>query len=429
MTGTLEPAPELGTGAEGSVQASPRAFHTATRLPGGKVLLAGGEVESVEGTMPVGNALVLDVAQRTYTGVTLKAARGHHAAAADASGRVLLVGGVGAGGAVVSEAEGYDPETGRVFSVGTPVPRVGMGVMPVRQGQRIAVVGGSDGKGLRPEVLFFSYQGGTFVPVDEGLRLREPRRDAALVPFGGLVRLLYVGGHDAPDSVESARRLLASSEVIPQGEVAAGPQVFARSGLCAVALPDGRVLTSGGLRATVSGLLSDPHGELLVPGNEGGSPAMFGLPLLERQRHLHTCTPLQDGSVLISGGLNTEGAEGRSWPWAPISSCPCPGTEPDEGPSSRAGGGASDHPRASTQALGAADLSACGSARRRAARWRRLSAASVASASAWAWRRRAGPRRRRAPSRPPRCAGRWRPPRPASARSGRPACPSSSPGP
>ncbi len=93
----------------------------------------------------------------------------------------------------------------------------------------------------------------------------------------------------------------------PTGEVAAGPQVFARSGLCAVALPDGRVLTSGGLRATVSGLLSDPHGELLVPGNEGGSPAMFGLPLLERQRHQHTCTVLEDGSVLIAGGLDNEG--------------------------------------------------------------------------------------------------------------------------
>ncbi len=120
VTGKLEPAPELGTGAEGSFQASPRAFHTATRLPGGKVLLAGGEVESVEGTVPVGNALVLDVAQRTYTGVTLKAARGHHAAAADASGRVLLVGGVGAGGAVVSEAEGYDARDGQGVLRGHP---------------------------------------------------------------------------------------------------------------------------------------------------------------------------------------------------------------------------------------------------------------------------------------------------------------------
>jgi hypothetical protein len=307
VTGTLEPAPELGTGAGGSFLASPRAFHTATRLPGGKVLLAGGEVESVEGTVPVGNALVLDVAQRTYSGVALRAARGHHAAAADASGRVLLVGGVGAGGAVVSEAEGYDPGTGQGFSVSTPVPRVGMGVMPVRQGRRIAVVGGSDGTALRPEVLFFSYEGGTFVSVDEGLRLREPRRDAALVPFGGLDRLLSVGGHDTPEGVEGEPRPLASSEVLSPGAAVAGPQVFARSGLCAVALPDGRVLTSGGLRASASGLQSAPHAELLLPGQEGGSPVMFGLPPLERPRHQHSCTVLRDGSVLLAGGLDNDG--------------------------------------------------------------------------------------------------------------------------
>ncbi|HEX8822121.1 MAG TPA: kelch repeat-containing protein [Archangium sp.] len=312
VTGTLEQALTLGTGEGGDFRASPRAFHTATRLPGGKVLLAGGEVRSVEGTVPVRSALVLDVARRTSTLVELKAARSHHAAAADSGGRVLLVGGVGPGGTVVSEAEGFDPETDRVFSVGTPVPRVGMGVMPVRDGRRIAVVGGSDGRELRPEVLFFSYEGGTFAPAGEGPRLREPRRDAALVPFGGSEQLLFVGGHDSAEGVESAPRLLASSEVISSGEatrVTAGPQVFARSEPCAVALPDGRVLTLGGLRSTANGLVSAPQGELLVPGKEGGTPVMFGLPMLERQRHQHTCTVLEDGSVLIAGGLDDDGRQ------------------------------------------------------------------------------------------------------------------------
>jgi hypothetical protein len=300
VSGTLEPAPG----------ASPRAFHTATRLPGGKVLLAGGEVSSVEGTVPVRSALVLDVARGTYTGVEFKTARGHHAAVADAGGRVLLVGGVGAGGAVVSEAEGYDSTTGQVFSVSTRVPRVGMAVLPVEAGRRIAVVGGSDGKELRPEVLFFAYQGGTFVPSGEGPRLREPRRDGALVPFGGPERLLYVGGHDMPGGVEDAWRHLASTEVLSLGagsQVTAGPQVFARSEPCAVALPDGRVLILGGRRASASGPVSDAHAELLVPAKEGGGPVSLGLPALERQRHQHTCTVLEDGSVLIAGGVDDNG--------------------------------------------------------------------------------------------------------------------------
>ncbi len=310
VSGTLEQAPELGAGEGGSFRASPRAFHTATRLPGGKVLLAGGEVSSVEGTVPVRSALVLDVARWTYTGVELRAARGHHAAAADSGGRVLLVGGVGAGGAVVSEAEGYEPATGQMFSVDTLVPRVGMGVMPVEDGRRLAVVGGSDGLVLRPEVLFFAYEGSTFVASGEGPRLREPRRDAALVSFGGPERLLYVGGHERPGGVEDAWRLLASSEVISSGgatQGTAGPQVFARSEPCAVALPDGRVLTLGGRRASTSGLMSDAHAELLIPGQAGGLPTMLGLPALERPRHQHTCTVLEDGSVLIAGGLDDDG--------------------------------------------------------------------------------------------------------------------------
>ncbi|XHF13486.1 kelch motif-containing protein [Archangium gephyra] len=300
VTGTVARVPSLET---------QRAFHTATRLPGGKVLLAGGEVESVEGALPVRSAQVLDVAQGTSTAVELKAARSQHAAAVDSGGRVLLVGGVGAGGAVVAEAEGYDPATGQVFSVSTPVPRVGMAAMPVQDGRRIAVVGGSDGTSLRPEVLFFSYEGGSFVPVGEGARLREPRRDAALVPFGGPEQLMYAGGYDSPGHVEEAR-FLASSELVSPGtaaQVSAGPQVFARSGLCAVALPDGRVMTLGGLRYSAGSFVSDSHVELLVPGKDGAAPALLGLKPLERQRQQHSCTVLQDGSVLIAGGLDDNG--------------------------------------------------------------------------------------------------------------------------
>ncbi|PTL82876.1 hypothetical protein DAT35_18310 [Vitiosangium sp. GDMCC 1.1324] len=299
VTGALEQGLGLG---------SPRAFHTATRLPGGKVLVAGGEAVSAEGTLPMRNARVLDVAQGTSTAVELKVARSHHAAAVDSGGRVLLVGGVGEGGAVVSEAEGYDSTTGQGFSVSTRVPRVGMGVMAVQEGRRIAVVGGWDGTELRPEVLFFGYEGGSFVPVGEGARLREPRRDGALVPFGGPERLAYLGGYDSPGRVEDVR-LLASSEIISasDSQVTAGPQVFARSNLCAVALPDGRVMTLGGLGSSTSGLVSDPHVEMLVPGKEGGPTALLGLKPLERERHQHTCTVLEDGSVLVVGGLDDNG--------------------------------------------------------------------------------------------------------------------------
>lgn len=301
VTSTLEQAPGLG---------SPRAFHTATRLPGGKVLLAGGEVITVEGTLPVHDARVVDVARGSSTGVELLTARSRHAAAVDSSGHVLLVGGVGEGGAVLAQADGYDATTGEVFPIRTPVPRLGAGVMAVQGGQRIAVVGGSDGVDLRPEVLFFEFQGGTFEPVGEGARLKEPRRDGALVPYDGTERLLYLGGHDSPVSGEDAH-LLASSEVVSPGAaepVTAGPQIFGRSEPCAVALPDGRVMVLGGRMFGIGGLVSDAHVELLVPGKDGGAPGLLGLAPLERPRYQHTCTVLEDGSVLVAGGLDDTGA-------------------------------------------------------------------------------------------------------------------------
>jgi len=194
--------------------------------------------------------------------------------------------------------------------VGTPVPRVGMGVIPVQGGQGLAVVGGSDGSQLRPEVLLFRYDGSDFSLVNSEGRLSEPRRDAALASFGGPERFLLVGGYDSPDGVERSRRMLASSEQVSRGgtvRVEEGPQIFARSEPCAVSLPDGRVLTVGGLSSDGLGLASSPQGELLFPGLEGGAPGMLGLPLLERGRYQHTCTVLEDGSVLIAGGVEDDG--------------------------------------------------------------------------------------------------------------------------
>ncbi|HSP81520.1 MAG TPA: kelch repeat-containing protein, partial [Myxococcaceae bacterium] len=194
VSSTLEPLPAL----EVEGRSAARAFHTATRLPDGKVFLAGGEVDSPEGPTPLNRALLVDVAERTYSEVVMPMARSHHAAALDEGGRVLLVGGVEAGGNVVQYADGYEAGSGRTFVVGTPVPRVGMGLVPVQGGQGLAVVGGSDGWALRPEVLLFRYNGSNFSLVNSEGRLREPRRDAALVSFGGPEQLLLLGGYDSP---------------------------------------------------------------------------------------------------------------------------------------------------------------------------------------------------------------------------------------
>ncbi len=296
----------LTGGPEGGI---PRAFHTATRLPGGTVLLAGGEEDSAAGTRALSSAWVVDVAKGTSTNVELQAARSHHAAAVDAGGHVLLVGGRGTGGGVVAQAEGYDATTGQVLSVETPVARVGMSVMAVEEGQRIAVVGGSDGSVLRPEVLFFGYTAGAFTLADESGALREPRREGALVAWGGARRWLYVGGLG---SLEESSTLASSEVLFPKelSRVEAGPQVFPRSGLCAVALPDGRVMTLGGMSSTFGARTSDAHAELLFPAPDGGAPAMLGMRPLDRGAlgaHVHGA-----GRRL---GAHRGRSAGRGRPW------------------------------------------------------------------------------------------------------------------
>ena len=302
VTGRLERLPELTQG---------RAFHTATRLPGGEVLLVGGEVARGRERERLRSAELRDVVGAQRARVEWTHARSRHAAAVDTNGRVFVVGGEGEGGAVVAEAEGYDTQSGQVFPVATPLPRVGLALRTLGDGERIAVVGGSDGAVLRPEVLLFAYQEGSFAPVEGGGLLREPRRDAALVPFGAGDRLLYVGGHASAGGVDT-QTLLASSEFVlsqtPAG-VGEAPQLFARSGLCAVALPDGRAVTLGGRGFEREGLGSDAHAELLVPGADGQPPGLLGLRNLEPGRAEHTCTVLEDGSVLVTGGVLEEGSE------------------------------------------------------------------------------------------------------------------------
>lgn len=291
VTGALEPGPVL---------ASPRAYHTATRLPAGPVLLAGGEQVSERAGTPLGSAEVLDMAQRMATRVDLSVARTRHAAAMEAGGRVLLVGGVGEGGPA-AQPEGFDPATGRAFAVAARVPRVGLAAAPVQQGRRIAVVGGSDGANLQGEVLLFAYEGGTFVPSGQGPVLREPRREATLVAWPQ-ERLLLMGGSGAAEEPELNIRELATSEVLSvEGTpaVSPGPQVVARLQPCAAVLGDGRVLVAGG--RGFAGAQGEV--ELLIP-QDSRPPVSLGVAPLERARHRHTCTALEDGSVLLVGGVD-----------------------------------------------------------------------------------------------------------------------------
>ncbi len=290
-----------------------RAFHTASLLRDGRVALIGGEVQSLVGATPLKSVVVFNPDTRDTQRFELAEPRSRHEAAIDIAGRVLLVGGVGQGGAVVPNPEGVEPAAGRTFPVPTPVPRLGASVAALPDGQRLVVAGGSDGTQLPREVLMFSFNGTTFAPTGTGLQLRQGRRNAAMVPYEASGRLLVTGGYGTPGVPDSSSRPVAVSEILDFSSesptLAVGPSTVARGELCAVALQDGRVLAAGGQRPGGGGLMSTGLVELITP-TPNVTGGVLGMEPVG-PRYLHTCTPLPDGSVLVTGGLDTSGDTSR----------------------------------------------------------------------------------------------------------------------
>lgn len=321
-TGAFQPAKQLSITSQGALYELPRAFHAAIRLPSGQVMVWGGEVYS-NGTnntvSPIASILFYDADVDDFgaVGPRVPAAinRSRHKMAIDANGKVLVAGGItrtnGPSGGLIptNEVEWLDPELSKdIYKIvdGVTLPRIDATVMPVKNGEYIAVVGGTDGSTVKNDITFFKFTGSTFAkqgtsmpPVLAGVG----RRAAA----GALIRdsqdLVILGGYTDPTLV----RPLASSEILTAAAatIAPGPDVrTARGDICAVTMGDGTVLATGG-RTSDSGMppRSDSTAVLITASNTGGVTSI-GAPNLPKARYAHTCTTLLDGSVLVTGGIN-----------------------------------------------------------------------------------------------------------------------------
>jgi hypothetical protein len=275
-----------------------RTAHTATLLADGKVLVVGG-ADSISETSvnAVATAELYDPATGTWavTGTMIEA-RARHTATLLPDGRVLVAGGSGSGAGTDSLAtvELYDPVTGSWTATGAMIEARTYHTATQLPDGRVLVAGGSglDGPQLASAEL---YDPGTGSWTTAGTMVTDRSGHTATLLQDG--RVLVLGGSSAPPTPSPT----ATAELY---DPKTGSWAVAESmngehlGGTATLLDDGSVLLAGGGSTGGSG------GEELYDPGTGSWTATASM--LEVRTN-HTAVLLEDGSVLVAGGVSPGG--------------------------------------------------------------------------------------------------------------------------
>ena len=272
----------------------PRYFHTATLLPDGKVLVAGGTGFSGGRVNFLDSAELYEPVTGKWKGTgRLNVPRTGHTATLLKDGRVLIVGGVdgrNSGGSSLDGAELYDPVTGTWSITGSVnQPRNGHTATLLKNG-KVLVAGGGEILGFDdimpldtvelydPDTGTWSLTGNLNEAVDSHTATLL-QNGKVLVLATGSVALLYDPDTGTWDSVASLDRQIGF-------------------GHTATLLPDGRVLIVGG---PVGGEGSDAANRAQLYDPDTGVRSSTGD--LKTARFHHSAILLPDGKVLVAGGV------------------------------------------------------------------------------------------------------------------------------
>ena len=283
---------------------TPRHSHSATLLPNGKVLIAGG-YGSNNATLLSGE--LFDPVTNTFAATgSLRASRAGHTAVLLANGKVLMAGGVGPNWSFLSSAELYDPATGTFTRTGAmTVARESHAAVRLVDG-RVLIAGGH--RDRRPNITIYAsaeaynVATGAFSRVGD-MRVRRHKHDAVLLQDG---RAMITGGSDEHDE----QGVYSSTEFfdVKSNTFTTGPRLknarYKHNGT-AVLLANGTVLLAGGASQAET---YDPQTNVFTT-----------VPSATRMAGQFSATALlKNGRVIVTGGYGSgTGPRASAWMYRP----------------------------------------------------------------------------------------------------------------
>ena len=262
--------------------------HSATLLNSGKVLIAGGGNSSAQLYDPVTNS---------FSAIGgMAAQRSFHTATLLADGKVLLAGGTGNNGATSNTAQIYDPVSGNFTSTANMKAAREYHTATLLAGGKVLLAGGRTKSGNGYVYLssaeLYDPVTNTFTAVSAAMSAARFAHIAVPVTAGpNSGKVLIAGGANSAALATTELYDPATNTFAPTGSLST-----ARQYLTASPISNG-ILVAGGLNS--SGRVGT--------GQVYQGSAFVGNATMKAARSAHTATVLSDGNVLVVGGQASSG--------------------------------------------------------------------------------------------------------------------------